>query len=175
MNTNRLPSAHVRTRRIPRAGLLLAALLAGLASAACARAPDPQATATAKDASACLPQVHDGWIRLTPGPMAMHAGFARIANPCTAPAAITGADSASYGSISVHETTLDNGVSRMRAVPVLRIPAQGETVLRPGGLHLMLMQPHGSLAPGGTVEIAFRLEDGRAVRATFEVRPASAL
>lgn len=163
------------TPRIPFVRPALLAL-AVLALGACARESNPQAAArTAHHAgAACLPEVRDGWIRLTPGPMAMDAGFGRLVNPCPAAATVTAARSTAYADASLHETTLDNGISRMRPVPSLTIPARGEAVLQPGGLHLMLMQPATRPAAGGHVEIAFRLEDGREVRGTFSVRAANA-
>lgn len=146
--------------------LLLAAV------AACGRAPQPSGSDASANPDACLPQVDEGWVRLTPGAMAMDAGFGRIANPCGTPVRITGADSPAYADVSLHETTLENGISRMRAVPALELPARGEVRLQPGGLHLMLMQRQGALVPGATVEIGFRLDDGREVRGAYEVRAA---
>lgn len=132
------------------------------------------ATAAPPAASACLPTIEDGWLRLPPMDMPMLAGFARIANGCAAPAAIVSASSPAFASVELHETRIVDGVSRMRAVPELPIAAGGEAVLRPGGLHLMLMQPRAPLAPGERAELAFTLADGRLVRGIFEVRAATA-
>lgn len=154
---------------------LLALALVPLVLGACAREPDAARVATPAGADpACLPEVREGWVRLTPGAMAMDAGFGRIVNPCAAPVAVTAATSPAYAEISLHETTLEDGISRMRPVPSLPVPAHGEAVLQPGGLHLMLMQPAGPREAGGTVEIAFRLEDGREVRGSFALRAADA-
>ena len=51
---------------------VLALLLSLLPLSACARD--------------CAPQVKDGWIRLMPAGMPMHAGFGRIENRCPMPA-----------------------------------------------------------------------------------------
>lgn len=118
----------------------------------------------------CAPVVRDGWIRLVPGGMPMHAGFGRIENACKTPATIGSAKSASYGSVEMHETTLVDGVSRMRAVPSLPIAPEGSVEFKPGGLHLMLMGPKSPLKAGDTVRIDFSLQDGRVVRGAFVVR-----
>ena len=118
----------------------------------------------------CAPQVNDGWIRLMPGGMAMQAGFGRIDNRCPMPATIVSASSPAYGSVELHESKTVGGISRMRAVPELRIAPDGAVVLQPGGLHLMLMQPKSPLKPGSRVAIVFRLSDGREVLGEFEVR-----
>ena len=118
----------------------------------------------------CAPQVKDGWIRLMPGGMPMQAGFGRIDNRCPMPATIVSASSPSYGSVELHESRMVGGVSRMRAVPELRIAPDGAAVLQPGGLHLMLMQPTSPLKAGSRVAIEFELKDGRKLFGEFEVR-----
>lgn len=132
--------------------------LAGLAMAAPGCATD------------CTPRVHDGWIRPGPPGMPMRAGFARIVNDCDVPLEITGATSPAFADVSLHETTTTDGISRMRPVPALRVPANGETVLAPGGLHLMLSGPRGEPAAGASVEIVFELRDGGTLSGDFEVR-----
>lgn len=143
-------------RRLPFALVLL--VLA--AAPACAR----------QEATDCIPVVRDGWIRLVPGGMPMQAGFGRIDNPCAMPAVVVGARSAAHASTELHETRIVDGVSRMRAVPELRIAPDGAAVLKPGGLHLMLMEPRAPLKAGSKVAIEFPLQDGRVVRGEFVVR-----
>ena len=141
----------------PVTGLLL--LLAFVSLGACAR-----------EHGACTPQVRDGWVRLVPGGMPMHAGFGRIENTCAAPATIVSASSPSYGSVMLHESRIVNGISQMRMLQELRIAPDAAAVLKPGGLHLMLMDPTAKLKPGSRVAIDFTLKDGRHVLGEFEVR-----
>ena len=121
-------------------------------------------------AGECVPQVRDGWIRMLPGAMPMMAGFGRIENRCPTPAAIVDARSAAFADTSLHETTVVEGVSRMRAVPELRIAPNGAAVLQPGGLHLMLMQPRVPLQAGTTIQVDFALKDGGTLRGRLLVR-----
>ena len=123
----------------------------------------------------CIPLLESGWIRQPPMAMPMMAGFAQIRNPCAAPVTVVSASSPSFGSVELHETTRVDGVSRMRHVESLEVPAGGSATLAPGGLHLMLMQPRATPALGDSVEIELQLADGRRVRAGFEVRAANAL
>ena len=118
----------------------------------------------------CAPQVRDGWVRMPPGGMPMMAGFGRIENRCPTPVTIVSASSPAFGDTSLHETRIVDGVSRMRAVPDLRIAPDDAAVLKPGGLHLMLMQPRAPLKAGSRVAIEFRLQDGRTLLGEFEVR-----
>ena len=75
--------------------------------------------------------------------MPMAAGYLRIGNRSGSDIRITRVSSAEYGSVEMHETVIEDGVARMRAIPALEI-ADGETVVfERGGKHLMLMQPDG--------------------------------
>lgn len=119
---------------------------------------------------ACAPRVRGGWIRLLPAGMPMHAGFGRIENPCPMPLVIRDATSPAYGSVMLHESRVVDGINRMRPVPELRIAPDGAAVLKPGGLHLMLMDPRAPLQDGSRVAIEFILEDGRVLRGEFVAR-----
>lgn len=121
-------------------------------------------------AAECLPKATGAWVRLTPVATPMMAGFARIENPCRAPIAIVGAESLAFVHVSLHETREDGGVSRMREVLSLTVPAGGAVELKPGGLHLMLHGPYQPVQAGERPVITLKLEDGRSVPVTFEVR-----
>lgn len=105
-----------------------------------------------------------------PGGAPVQAGFGRIGNDCPSPATIVSATSPAYGSVELHGSSRENGISRMRAVPLLRIPPGATAVFEPGGLHLMLVRPRSRLRPGDRVTIGFVLQDGRRLSGEFEVR-----
>ena len=107
---------------------------------------------------------------LLPVAMPMTAGFGRIENRCPTPVTIVGASSAAFDDVSLHETRVIDGVSRMRAVPELVVPANGTMTLQPGGLHLMLMQPRAPLQAGRRIEIDFALKGGGTLRGELVVR-----
>jgi len=120
----------------------------------------------------CRPTVVDGWLRMPPMAMPMLAGFARIENRCGTPVTIVAARSPAFGDVTLHETRVENGVSRMRPVPGLRIAPGGAAMLAPGGLHLMLMDAKLPPRAGDTVQVEFELEGGQVIRAPFQVRRA---
>ena len=91
--------------RISRALLVLALCTASLA--ACA--------------ADCLPTVRDGWVRVPPAGLPMAAGFGTFENPCDSAAVIVSASSPAFAETSVHATRVVDGISRMRAVPELRV------------------------------------------------------
>ena len=73
----------------------------------------------------------------------MSAGYLTMHNNTDKDIRITRVTSAQYGSVEVHESTIEDGVARMRALPELVIPAHGAVTLERGGKHLMLMRPTG--------------------------------
>jgi len=146
--------------------ILLACLLASTSAIAAAAPPA---------ADDCRPQVRDAWVRLGPAGMPMMAGFGRIENACATPVTITGASSVAFGSVELHETRLIDGVNRMRHLSELRIAPGDSAVFKPGGMHLMLMQPHAQLEAGSRVAVSFELSGGGELLGEFEVRKPGAL
>jgi len=71
----------------------------------------------------------------------MSAGFFVIANNTDEMIRITSVVSPQYASVEIHETTVTDGISRMREIEALEIPANGSVILERGGKHLMLMRP----------------------------------
>ena len=75
--------------------------------------------------------------------------------------------SPSFGDVSLHQTVLSDGVSKMLEVDSLTL-APGESVeLAPGGYHLMLMMPVSPIEPGSAIQVGMTAADGRTF--TFEV------
>lgn len=73
--------------------------------------------------------------------MPMAAAYLDITNQSGSAIRITSVTSPDYELVEMHETTIEDGVARMRAIPALAIE-DGETVtFERGGKHLMLMRP----------------------------------
>jgi len=118
--------------------------------------------------------VHDAWIRVAPPGAEMVAGYATLANTGDEPIAVLSVQSNAYRMSSLHETVTSGDVSKMRDLHRLKI-APGETVqLKPGGKHLMLMQPRRAIAVGEKVEMMFMLVDGTRIETYFDVVAADA-
>lgn len=122
------------------------------------------------DTAGCVPQITDGWIRVPPAAIPVLAGFGTIDNSCDTPQTVVAGSSPDFAEVSIHETRFEDGMAKMRAVPELVVPAGGSTTLKPGGLHMMLMQPRAIPMAGDVIRIDFQLEDGRTIPGDFEVR-----
>ncbi|MCH7506132.1 MAG: copper chaperone PCu(A)C [Proteobacteria bacterium] len=109
----------------------------------------------------------DAWVRATP-PGAMNtAGYGRLVNHTDLKLEITAFTSPDYADVSLHETVIENDVSRMREVPGLSIPPGGEVELAPGGYHLMLMMP--TQAAGPHDRVVLQIEEAGGQRFSFEL------
>ena len=70
----------------------------------------------------------------------MSAGYLVLTNNTDAPIRIDGATSPQFGMVEMHETTVEDGISRMREIEELVVPANGSVTFERGGKHLMLMR-----------------------------------
>jgi copper(I)-binding protein len=74
---------------------------------------------------------------------------------------------------SLHSTSMDNGVMRMRPIEALDIPANGTVELKPGGTHVMLMGLKQPLQAGSALELDLKFEKSGERKVMAEVRPAT--
>jgi copper(I)-binding protein len=93
--------------------------------------------------------------------------FARITS--AQPARLVSASSPAAGIVEIHEMTMQGDVMRMRAIPGLDLPAGKPVELKPGGLHLMLINLKQPLEPGKTVPVTLVVETG-GKRESIEVK-----
>ena len=105
----------------------VALVLAALVIAACGA---PQPPLVASDVEITRPM---------PG-RPMSAGFLVLTNNTDADIRITRVTSPQFGAVEIHETTIEDGIARMRELSALVVPARGSVTLERGGKHLMLMQ-----------------------------------
>lgn len=102
-------------------------ILAAVVLTACSA---PQAPLVASDVEITRPM---------PG-RSMSAGFLVLQNNTETEIRITAVTSPQFGAVEIHETTIEDGISRMRELGALVIPAKGSVTLERGGKHLMLMR-----------------------------------
>ncbi len=105
---------------------------------------------------------HEPWIRETPPGAKMLAGFGTLRNMGPDALKITGVRSPYFSAVTLHETRFENGTARMLEVKTLAIKAGDARVLKPGGLHLMLMMPKATMRAGDSVELEFICGESRA-------------
>lgn len=147
-------------------------LVAGLALAGCAD-DDPAPTPTAPaDSTASAVTARDAWVRATPGEDAgqMTGAYLTLNNTGAQDERLIAVRAEGVGTVEIHETTHEGEVMRMQPVDGIDVPAGGEVALAPGGLHLMLLDLAGPLAPGDTVALTLEFASGLTVPVEAEVR-----
>ncbi|AND69276.1 hypothetical protein ATSB10_18220 [Dyella thiooxydans] len=140
-----------------------AALIAGLLLAGAAHA----------DQASQIRAEH-AWIRVMPAGLPA-GGYVTLHNGGDEAATLTGASSADYGHVMLHESTTEGGMGRMKMIDKLTIPAHGEVALAPGGYHLMLMHGSAAVRAGAQVPVTLQFADGSKTTVQFLARPANAV
>jgi copper(I)-binding protein len=117
-------------------------------------------------------RIESPWILEAPGGTDNMAGYGVLRNSSSDAVVIESVDSPAFEDVHLHETSIEDGQARMAPVDSLTLPAGGRAVMRPGGLHLMLMSPVRMLERGDSARIRFHLSDGATLTAEFVVRSA---
>jgi len=114
--------------------------------------------------------VSEAWVRAMPPGATTTAAYLSIENRSREPREVTSVTSPQFARAELHETRMEDGVARMRAVGVLGIAPGERVTLAPGGVHLMLFDPVHPLGPGERVHLRFTLADGWIFDVDAEVR-----
>jgi copper(I)-binding protein len=113
--------------------------------------------------------VFDAWIRAAPPDSHMMAGYATLKNMGDTPIKLLTVQSDAFRQSSIHETVVEHDVTKMRELPRLDIAAGATIEMKPGGRHLMLLDPRHPIVVGEKVHMVFLLNDGTRVETYFDV------
>lgn len=111
-------------------------------------------------------EVKEAWVREVPPTSRMSAAYMIIENTGNQPDRLIGASNNASEVTELHETV--NG--KMRRVRAIEVPAGGKVELKPGGLHVMLINLKRPLKEGDTVELTLRFEKSGEVKVQAPVR-----
>lgn len=115
-------------------------------------------------------QVNDPWIAEAPPTAMALAAFMVLENDGDAPRSLVAAEAPGFDRIELHQSIEENGVHRMIRQEAIRIPANGQTPLEPGGYHVMLIGIQKPLQAGDEVPIQLTFANGERKQIDVPVR-----
>ena len=118
--------------------------------------------------------VQDPYVRLAPPNAAATGAFMVIRNTGDKDVKVVKADNPVSKATELHTHLNEGGVMKMRPVPAIEIKAKGEAVLKPGGLHVMMIDLKAPLKEGDSVPITLTFDDGSSKQVDARVVKATA-
>lgn len=118
-------------------------------------------------------KVSKAWGRASRGPIA--AAYLTIENSGGGDDRLIAVSADVGRRVAMHTTEMDGDVARMREVPTVEIPAGQTVMLKPGGLHLMLMGAKEGLAEGAVFNLTLTFEKAGKVEVKAHVLKAGAM
>jgi copper(I)-binding protein len=117
-------------------------------------------------------KVDHPWSRPTPPGTPMGVGYMSISNSGSSDIILVGAATPRAGSVSIHETSMHEGVMRMAPVKGgLVIPAGGTVELKPHSFHLMLEKLKSPLREGESIPLTLSFEGAEDMQVELNVAP----
>ena len=114
--------------------------------------------------------IDDVWARPTLRKGAPTGAFLSIKNMGATPDRLLSVSSSLAKVGEIHQSSMSNGVMKMRRVDQIDIPAGGMVMLAPGGYHVMLMGTKSAIKPGGHVPLTLTFEKAGKVMLHADVR-----
>lgn len=125
-------------------------------------------TVLAADAASQI-TVTDPYVWLTAPGQKTTAAYLTLKNGDAKDHKLVKADSPAAKAVELHNHFNESGVMKMRQVKDIEIKAKSETALKPGGLHIMLIDAK-PLHDGESVPLNLQFEDGSSKKIDAKVR-----
>lgn len=119
--------------------------------------------------------VQDPYVRLAPPNAPATGAFMVIKNNGEKDIKVVKADNPASKVTELHTHLNEGGVMKMRPVQGIDIKSKGEAVLKPGGMHVMLIDLKSAMKEGDVVPITLTFDDGSTKKVDAKVvRPMAA-
>lgn len=114
--------------------------------------------------------VQHPYARATPPNAPTSAVFLTLVNNSDQVQQVVSASTPAAGRVELHTHIMEGDVMMMRQVPAIEIPAHGETILKPGGLHIMLFDLKHAFTPDQKIEVTITLASGKQQTFTAKIK-----
>ncbi|MEO8385239.1 MAG: copper chaperone PCu(A)C [Betaproteobacteria bacterium] len=129
-----------------------AGLMLGMATFLLALPSHAQPSAT----SIAAPVISESWIKTTVPGSAVSAAYMRIKSAI--PFKLVKAESTAAGIVEIHDMKMNDGVMEMKALDAIDVPPNKAVELKPGGMHVMLMNVKKPINKGDKIPMTLTFE-----------------
>jgi copper(I)-binding protein len=112
----------------------------------------------------------NAWVPWTPPAIKVQAAYLTIVNRSDTDQLVVGVESPDYERVELHSSSMKDGLSEMRRLDRIAVPANKRIALEPGGMHLMLINPKRAYAVNDRIRFVLRLQGGEQVETSAVVR-----
>jgi periplasmic copper chaperone A len=116
------------------------------------------------------PVVDGAWVRLVPAGQRMTTAYMVIENAAGSDLVLRAAETPAAGLVEIHEMVHEADVMKMMKIEALKVPARGRVELKPGGLHLMLIDLAEPLEEGEELSLLLHFEGPEQQKIAVRVR-----
>ena len=102
--------------------------------------------------------IDDAWIRSGPPNSKTFAGYLKFTNRSSTEISIKELKSNAFEKIEMHSSFTEDGISSMKKLNALEVPANSSLNLKPGGYHLMLNSPNKMIKESDLIELMIYFE-----------------
>jgi hypothetical protein len=113
------------------------------------------------------------WARASAGTTG--AAYFTVRNDGDAPDKLVGVSTPAAGKAELHMMSMDGNVMKMRGVDEVAVAPHGTAELKPGGMHVMLMELKAPLKQGETFPLTLKFEKAGNVSVTVAVQGMGAM
>ena len=103
-------------------------------------------------------EITQAWARATPPGAKNGVAFMVISNHGMSADKLTALNSKASDKTELHNHTNENGIMRMRRVPLIHIPRHSQAVLKPGSYHVMFIGLKTAFKEGDMVMVKLKFE-----------------
>ena len=114
--------------------------------------------------------VEHAYARAVPHGQPNSAAFMVLKNSSAHDRALVEARSSVSKVVELHTHKMEGGMMRMRRIDKIEVKAGSETVLKPGGLHVMFIGLKQQLKAGEQVDLELVFDDGQVTKLTIPVK-----
>lgn len=114
--------------------------------------------------------IDEAYARATPPNATTSAVFATINNDGDKDRVIVKAVSDASAVVELHDVIMDGDIMQMRQVESITIPANGSTILKPGSLHIMLLDVKEPMLEGSKIDVELTFANGEIQALTVPVK-----